>query len=62
VNKFQLIFDKQKEYFNTNATKSYEWRIEQLDRMAKMLNENTGIEPGCIVQSASGRKADFSSL
>ena len=40
MNKFQPIFDKQKDYFNTNATKSYEWRIEQLDRMAKMLNEN----------------------
>jgi aldehyde dehydrogenase (NAD+) len=40
VNKFQPIFDKQKDYFNTDATKSYEWRIEQLDRMAKMLNEN----------------------
>jgi aldehyde dehydrogenase (NAD+) len=40
VNKFQPIFDKQKDYFYTDATKSYEWRIEQLDRMAKMLNEN----------------------
>jgi acyl-CoA reductase-like NAD-dependent aldehyde dehydrogenase len=40
VNQFQTIFDKQKDYFNTDATKSYEWRIEQLDRMAKMLNEN----------------------
>ena len=40
MNQFQPIFDKQKDYFNTDATKSYEWRIEQLDRMAKMLNEN----------------------
>jgi hypothetical protein len=40
VNKFQPIFDRQKDYFNTDATKSYEWRIEQLDRMARMLNEN----------------------
>ena len=40
MNKFQPIFDKQKDYFNTDATKSYDWRIEQLDRMAKMLNEN----------------------
>ena len=40
MNKFQPIFDKQKDYFNTDATKSYQWRIEQLDRMAKMLNEN----------------------
>jgi aldehyde dehydrogenase (NAD+) len=40
VNKFQPVFDQQKDYFNTDATKSYESRIEQLDRMAKMLNEN----------------------
>ena len=40
MNKFQPIFDKQKDYFNTDATKSYEWRIDQLDRMARMLNEN----------------------
>jgi aldehyde dehydrogenase (NAD+) len=37
---FRELFDKQKAYFNTDATKSYEWRIEQLDRMARMLNEN----------------------
>jgi len=41
TNKFQAIFDKQKNYFNTDATKSYEWRIEQLDRMTKMLSENS---------------------
>ena len=40
MNKFQPIFEKQKDYFNTDATKSFEWRIEQLDRMAKMLKEN----------------------
>jgi aldehyde dehydrogenase (NAD+) len=40
VNKFQPIFDNQKDYFNKDATKSYEWHIEQLDRMAKILNAN----------------------
>ena len=40
MNPFQEIFDKQKAFFNTDATKSYEWRVEQLDRMARMLNEN----------------------
>jgi aldehyde dehydrogenase (NAD+) len=43
VNTFQPIFDKQKDYFNTDATKSYEWRIQQLDRMARMLNENNEV-------------------
>ncbi len=34
------IFEKQQEYFQTDITKSYEWRIDQLDRMEKMLNEH----------------------
>jgi aldehyde dehydrogenase (NAD+) len=38
---FRKLFDKQKAYFDADATKSYEWRIDQLDRMARMLNENT---------------------
>jgi aldehyde dehydrogenase (NAD+) len=39
-NPFQSIFDEQKAYFQTNVTKSYEWRTAQLDRMARMLVEN----------------------
>ena len=38
---FREVLDKQKTYFNTDATKSYEWRIEQLERMERMLKENT---------------------
>jgi len=30
----------QKEYFNTNITKSFAWRLEQLDRLSRMLSEN----------------------
>jgi aldehyde dehydrogenase (NAD+) len=40
MNRFQTQFDKHKAYFNTNITKSYEWRIEQLDRLARLLTEN----------------------
>lgn len=40
MNQFQEIFDKQKAYFNSDLTKSYEWRIEQLDRLERMLTEN----------------------
>ncbi|MFT3823933.1 MAG: aldehyde dehydrogenase family protein [Chitinophagaceae bacterium] len=40
MNKYQQIFDKQKAYFNTDATKTYEWRIDQLNRMQQMLREN----------------------
>src|SRR5277367_2688402 len=42
MNPFQAQFDRHKEYFNSNITKSYEWRIEQLDRLARLLTENEG--------------------
>jgi aldehyde dehydrogenase (NAD+) len=38
---FREILERQKTFFNTNATKSYEWRIDQLDRMERLLKENT---------------------
>lgn len=34
------LFGKQKAYFATDATKTYEWRVDQLDRLASMLKEN----------------------
>jgi aldehyde dehydrogenase (NAD+) len=37
---FQAVFDKQKAYFDTDITKSYAWRIDQLNRMEAMLTEN----------------------
>ena len=40
TNRFQEIFDRQKEHFLTDATKGYAWRIVQLDRMERMLIEN----------------------
>src|SRR6201996_301467 len=40
MNQFQEIFDKQKVYFNSDATKSYEWRIDQLTRLENLCNEN----------------------
>jgi aldehyde dehydrogenase (NAD+) len=42
MNRFQDIFDAQKAHFATGVTRSYEWRVEQLDRMASMINENQG--------------------
>ncbi len=47
-NPFQSIFDEQKAYFQTNVTKSYEWRIAQLDHMARMLIENEARLQGAI--------------
>ena len=40
MNPFQPSFDRQKAYFETSVTKSYAWRIEQLDRMSALLREN----------------------
>ena len=40
MNQFQAIFDAQKAFFATGVTRSYEWRVEQLDRMAELLAEN----------------------
>jgi aldehyde dehydrogenase (NAD+) len=34
-------FDKQKAYFATDVTKTYDWRIDQLDRLSRMLKENS---------------------
>src|SRR5580704_15707459 len=34
------LFNKQKAYFASDATKTYEWRIDQLDRLIRMLKDN----------------------
>src|ERR1700742_5006210 len=38
---YEDIFNCQKAYFATNITKSFEWRLDQLDRLAQMLSEHT---------------------
>jgi aldehyde dehydrogenase (NAD+) len=40
MNKFQNIFDAQKALFASGVTRTYDWRVEQLDRMALMIGEN----------------------
>src|SRR6267142_3612863 len=40
MNQFQKIFDAQKALFATGVTRTYEWRVDQLDRMALMIREN----------------------
>ena len=37
---FEQVFDRQKAYFATDVTKSYDWRVDQLDRLIRMLKEN----------------------
>ena len=41
MNQFQEIYDKQKTYFDSDATKTYEWRVEQLTRLENLLNDNS---------------------
>ncbi len=38
--KAEALFRKQKAYFDTDATKPYGWRTDQLDRLVRMLREN----------------------
>lgn len=40
MSKFQNIFDAQKALFASGVTRTYDWRVEQLDRMARMIGEN----------------------
>src|SRR5499426_1951311 len=42
ASRFSDLFDRQRAYFNTNITNSYEWRIDQLDRLSRMLSESMG--------------------
>jgi aldehyde dehydrogenase (NAD+) len=42
MNTFQDTFDAQKALFATGLTRTYEWRVDQLDRMAHMIKENEG--------------------
>jgi aldehyde dehydrogenase (NAD+) len=40
MNTFKELFDGQKRYFATGTTRSYKWRVEQLDRMARLVEED----------------------
>ncbi|MEO6549539.1 MAG: aldehyde dehydrogenase family protein [Ferruginibacter sp.] len=40
MNSFQQIFDAQKQYFSSDITKPYEWRIEQLNKLETLLTDN----------------------
>jgi aldehyde dehydrogenase (NAD+) len=40
MNTYQDLFEAQKGLFATNVTRTYAWRIEQLDRMGQMIWEN----------------------
>src|SRR5499427_5630291 len=41
ANIYEDSFKRQKAYFASNITRSYEWRVDQLDRLARLLSEHT---------------------
>jgi aldehyde dehydrogenase (NAD+) len=50
MNSFQELFDRQKRHFATVVTRSYAWRIEQLDRMARLVAENEAALQRAVAQ------------
>jgi aldehyde dehydrogenase (NAD+) len=37
----EQLFERQRAYFATDVTKTYDWRADQLDRLTRMLKENS---------------------
>ena len=50
MNPFRDLFERQKRHFATGATRSYAWRIEQLDRMARLVGENEAALQRAVAQ------------
>src|SRR5215510_3372886 len=50
MNPFQDMFDRQRRLFATGVTRSYAWRIEQLDRMGRLLKENEAALQRAVAQ------------
>jgi len=40
MNTFHTVFERQKRHFASGVTRTYQWRIEQLNRMARLVREN----------------------
>lgn len=60
MNKYQLLFETQKEFFYTDVSKTYEWRMDQLNRLEKMLIENQ--ETFCQALKTDFNKPPFEQL
>jgi aldehyde dehydrogenase (NAD+) len=60
MNRLQSLFDRQKAFYYTNATKPAAWRLAQLDRMERMLRENQ--QAFCDALFLDFRKPPFEQL
>ena len=54
MNRFQHLFDEQKALFASNATRSHAWRVDQLDRMGRMIKENEAALQNAIARDFNG--------
>src|SRR5882724_5077179 len=59
MNAFQDLFDRQKRCFATGATRTYAWRIEQMDRMARLVAENEVALQQAIAQDFKTASQEF---
>src|SRR6267378_4666706 len=50
MHSFQELFERQKRHFAAGATRGYAWRIEQLDRMARLVGENEAAFQRAVAQ------------
>jgi len=60
MNRYQALLDCQREHFLTDATKPSAWRLDQLDRMERMLRENQEAFCGALYEDF--RKSAFEQL
>jgi hypothetical protein len=56
MNTFQTVFEQQQRHFASGVTRSYEWRVEQLDRMARLTVNQVNIH--LFVESIVGRRLE----
>src|SRR2546422_7810996 len=54
VSSSKSLFDRQKALFATGVTRSYAWRVEQLDRMGRLLQENEADRKSTRLNSSHG--------
>jgi aldehyde dehydrogenase (NAD+) len=59
MNPFQNIYEAQKAYFATGVTRGYEWRVEQLDRMAGLLSENEAARQKAVAADFKTASQEF---
>src|SRR3984957_19866218 len=59
MNPFQGLFDTQKAHFASGVTRSYEWRIDQLDRMGRMISENESRLQKAVAKDFKTSRSEF---